>query len=568
MTTTLPSSTYPSVEYESAHRATFAPPKKDLPALLPPGVSQLDFEQALGELITIVGVESVFVGKALIDYVDPYDVYEDDESKRKVPSAAVTPGSVEGLRGVLKVANRFRLPLWVFSRGKNLGYGGPAPVLTGSVALDLHRMNRIIEVNDEFHYAVVEPGVTWEDLYSYCVEHKKKVWPSTPSLGWGSVIGNTLDRGTGFGSNATHHQCIAGCEVMLPDGDFIRTGQWGISNSPSAFLSKFTFGPSIEGLFLQSNLGIVTKMSIWLTPQPEAYMSCSVSVPEFEDVKNLVDALGILRRNGTIANVIWVGNVLEALSIHGRRNKFWDGERPIPDWRVREIQRELGLGYWVARFGLYGSKRIVQAHFDDVKEVLALKAPRGTLDGRLFVAEEGHLLDASSIPFEHGNVFVGLPSLMALPLVNWPLKEAGVGKPAHGDYAPIIPSSGEMVLEWMQTVKPIFDAAGAELMVDFFMHERHVIVTNMWSYDQHDGAQRRAVDGLFMRLHEVAKEKGYGMYRGHVQHMDRIARLNDFNDHAYRRFVEKLKDAVDPNGLLAPGKQGIWPTKYRTHRAA
>jgi FAD/FMN-containing dehydrogenase len=51
-------------------------------------------------------------------------------------------------------------------------------------------MNRILEVNDEFHYAVVEPGVTFIELYQYCVEHKKKVWPSTPSLGWGSVIGN------------------------------------------------------------------------------------------------------------------------------------------------------------------------------------------------------------------------------------------------------------------------------------------------------------------------------------------------------------------------------------------
>lgn len=72
----------------------------------------------------------------------------------------------------------------------NVSYGGPAPVLRGSVALDLHRMKRILEVNDELHYAVVEPGVTWTDLYNYCVEHKKKVWPSTPSLGWGSVVGN------------------------------------------------------------------------------------------------------------------------------------------------------------------------------------------------------------------------------------------------------------------------------------------------------------------------------------------------------------------------------------------
>ncbi len=51
-------------------------------------------------------------------------------------------------------------------------------------------MNKVIEVNDEFGYAVVEPGVTFADLYNYCVEHKRKVWPTTASLGWGSVVGN------------------------------------------------------------------------------------------------------------------------------------------------------------------------------------------------------------------------------------------------------------------------------------------------------------------------------------------------------------------------------------------
>jgi FAD/FMN-containing dehydrogenase len=51
-------------------------------------------------------------------------------------------------------------------------------------------MNKIIEVSDKFSYAVVEPGVTFGDLYNYCAEKKLRVWPSTASLGWGSVIGN------------------------------------------------------------------------------------------------------------------------------------------------------------------------------------------------------------------------------------------------------------------------------------------------------------------------------------------------------------------------------------------
>jgi FAD/FMN-containing dehydrogenase len=112
-------------------------------------------------------------------------------------------------------------------------------------------MNKIIEVNSEYAYAVVEPGVTFTELYDYCVKNKFNVWPSCPSLGWGSVVGNTLDRGAGFTPTAMHHQHISGVEAMLANGDLVRTGQFAISNSPSSHLSKFTFGPSIEGLFLQ-----------------------------------------------------------------------------------------------------------------------------------------------------------------------------------------------------------------------------------------------------------------------------------------------------------------------------
>ena len=62
--------------------------------------------------------------------------------------------------------------------------------MSGSVALDLYRINKVIEVNEKHAYAVVEPGVTFADLYNHCATNKLKVWPSTPSLGWGSVIGN------------------------------------------------------------------------------------------------------------------------------------------------------------------------------------------------------------------------------------------------------------------------------------------------------------------------------------------------------------------------------------------
>jgi len=435
-----------------------------------------------------------------------------------------SPHTTDQLKEVLKVANKYAIPLWTFSRGKNLGYGGPAPRVNGSVALDLHRMNKVIEVNDEFHYAVVEPGVTFIDLYNYCVEHKKKVWPSTASLGWGSVMGNTLDRGMGFGAHFVHHQNIAGLEVMLADGDLVRTGQFGITNSPSAFLSKFTFGPSIEGLFLQSNMGVVTKLSMWLQPQPEAYMLCTFSMPDFEDLEVIVDAFGEMRRNNTINSLVWFSSLVETLCISGRRSDYWKGEGAIPDWRLEELKKETGYGHWYARWGLYGPKRVVQAQFEEIKAVMSKKAPTGEITGALYDSEGGVV--AADVPIEHGGMFVGYPQMWSLPLISWPIPRDKVGgKPAHGDYAPIIPSKGKLLLEWMKDSKPLCEAAGVELMADFFMMERHVVLMNMFTWDQTDVTQKEKMEKLYYGLHELAKKSGYGMYRAHVNHMGEFLRM-------------------------------------------
>lgn len=310
-------------------------------------------------------------------------------------------------------------------------------------------------------------------------------------------------------------------EVMLADGDVVRTGQFGITASPSAFLSRFTYGPSVEGLFLQSNLGVVTKLSLWLAPRPRAYMACAFAVPGFDDLAPMVDAFAALRRDGTIPNCVWFTSLVETLCIAGRREDYWKGEGPVPDWRLEELRRETGYGHWYARWGLYGSERVVQAQFDEIKEVLARKAPTGEISGVLYAGEDGDGgVDAASVPAQHGSMFVGVPSLWSLPLINWPIPRGRAGgKAAHGDYAPIIPSSGRLVLEWMRVSKPICEAHGVELMADFFMHERHVVLMNMFTWDQTDPAQRDKMKRLYYALYQEAKKRGYGMYRGHVNHM-------------------------------------------------
>ena len=73
---------------------------------------------------------------------------------------------------------------------------------------------------------------------------------------------------------------------------------------------------------------------------------------------------------------------------------------------------------------------------------------------------------------------------------------------------------------------------------------------------------RRSYEGCKAIVREAANA-GFGEYRAHLDYMDLAASTYSFRDHAYHRFLEKVKDAVDPNGILSPGKQSIWPASYR-----
>lgn len=112
---------YRNAEYQAVHAGLF----KDsitapLKSVLPPGITRYAFDAALMQYMAIVGHDQVLQGNALEEYIDPYELYE-AEGKRKMPSAAVRPKNIEELRRVLKVSNEYSVPVWTFSRGKNLG---------------------------------------------------------------------------------------------------------------------------------------------------------------------------------------------------------------------------------------------------------------------------------------------------------------------------------------------------------------------------------------------------------------------------------------------------------------
>ena len=190
---------------------------------LPKYASAAEFDKAIKALRAVAGDAHVIVDEPQLA---PYNkIMMPVPNERHAPSAVVAPASVEEVQAILKVLNKAKIPVYPISTGKNLGYGSAAPVQRGQVVMDLRRMNRILEVDPDLCTALVEPGVTYQQLYDYLQEKKLPLWFSCPApSAIAGPVGNMVDRGVGYTPYGEHFLFSCGMEVVLADGQLLRTG--------------------------------------------------------------------------------------------------------------------------------------------------------------------------------------------------------------------------------------------------------------------------------------------------------------------------------------------------------
>ena len=114
---------------------------------------------------------------------------------------------------------------------------------------------------------------------------------SIPDLGWGSVVGNMLDNGVTYLPHAQDMDAYCGMEVVLANGEVLRTGMGAMPNNRSWHVYKRSLGPTVDQLFMQSNYGIVTKIGVWLTPLARVLHAALAPGEREDDLGAVVDTL-------------------------------------------------------------------------------------------------------------------------------------------------------------------------------------------------------------------------------------------------------------------------------------
>lgn len=509
---------------------------------LPPDVSESAFHAALAAWRDTVGPEWVFTSPEDVAlYRDAYSPYW-DEPEERVASAAVAPATLEQVQAVVRAANEHRIPLYPISTGRNLAYGGSAPVYSGSVVLDLKRMDRVLEVNERNAYALVEPGVSYFDLYDSIQKAQLDVWIDAPDPGWGSLIGNALDGGAGWTAYPfrDHFGSHCGMEVVLASGEVVRTGMGALPGSKTWQQNRWGFGPWVDGLFRQSNFGVVTKMGFYLMPRPEALLTGTATGSRDADIVPMLDVLNLLENQHVV---------------NGSTSIFGGGGMPggqAPAWTIQ--------------VPIYGPVKVVRAQMEYAREKLT------ALPGVSFT--EGELLTTPLSPEALKRVRLvnfGIPNLSTFAMLG---RSAANPHPAGGHigFSPIVPRTGESLLEfkqfYTQTLPKVSGGENLGIVGPVYMTcwERTLVCLIMFPVGR-DKARNAKMRRAFEALVRLAAAHGWAEYRAPAVYQELVAGTYSYNHHALTRLRETLKDAVDPNGILSAGRYGVWPKHLRKGQA-
>jgi len=421
-----------------------------------------------------------------------------------LPHIVVFPGSTKDVQQIVKIANYNRIPI-IPAGGTSGTIGGILPV-NGGIIVDMKRMNRFIELDEYSLTATVETGMLGQD-YEDRLNMRGYIGGHYPqSIRCSTVGGWIAPRGVGTFSTkyGKIEDIVIALEVVLPDGSVART-----KNVPRA-----SCGPDMDQLFIGSEgtLGIITQATLRIWPKPAKRTWISYGMPTFEaGVRACRDILA----EGLYPAVARLYDEIEAAAAFkdlgyteaaGKEHALYfacEGREDLVDLETKVTHEICKARGGIERPGV--GERWWRKRYDTTYLKKAYMLPNG-------------IGDAIECAASYTNLTAMHDAMIAA------IKEQGAHEVfGHGSH--FYPTGGNLYIIWSA-----------------FGEDEKEIESKYWRIM--DAAMKAilSVDG------SIGHHHGIGVNKGPWIHLDQPTMWP---------VVQKIKAALDPNGIMNPGKLGL-----------
>ncbi|MEM2947587.1 MAG: FAD-binding oxidoreductase [Candidatus Bathyarchaeia archaeon] len=454
-------------------------------------------KEVLDKLKEIVGDDNVFAGSSL------NEEYAHDESltvKGVLPEVVVKPRCVEEVVRILRLANEKLIP--VTPRGGGTGLSGGCVAHMGGILLSLERMNKIVEIDDENHVAVVEAGAMLSDLYKAANE-RGLCYPIYPGEETATVGGNIATNAGGMMAvkyGVTRH-FVLGLEAVLPTGEVIRTGGKYVKASSGYDLTQLIVGS-------EGTLAVITKAILKLVPCPKAKTTLFVA---FKSLENGVRAVPAILKSGKTPLIV---EFLDKVGLEGMER--YTGIR-VP---LTELVRNEAEAFLLIVLEGRNQKEVQE----DAEVVSDICMKYGAID-----------------------VFIPATGRAEKELLELREKSFYAARDAGATYLVDVVVPRSMIPKFMEQVKDI-----SERYMTIISGAGHAGDGNIHLAIIEQDANK--LSAIVKEIYSVGKILGGTISAEHGIGLEKREIFLQMEDKAKIELMRRIKKAFDPNNILNPGK--------------
>ncbi len=496
-------------------------------------------------------------------------------------SSVYYPQKLVDVQTLIQQCRSTGIPLYPISKGFNWGYGSRSPTASNCALVDLSRMNRIlnaeaISLNNPI--AIIEPGVTQLQLYEFLQKNVPELtFNVTGSSKDTSIIGNALDRGVGY--LGPRKNDLFGLEVVTGTGEILRTGFRRLGDSsPLAQTHPFGLGPILDGLFFQSNFGIVTSACLKLLPRRPKETVISFHLYKNDDLSNFIQELIQLKYEGLLTSVTHIANHIRSRTTlaYGIANYLENECGLCREAALKETDKALNIIIsegWTSLSTVTGTHAQVKVALKEIRsrmqkfgKVRVITNTLLTLGFnithalRSFSIARTHAAAISAMRPLHG-LALGVPTDIAIENLLWKFNHPNIHA-AELDKSrcgllfinPALPSNGKIISETVKNLESIAKNYGHILYMTINIETETslVAIVNLLfdrSISEETARAHKCADALLEYIHR----KGLEVYRVRADMMNKITAINP----DYWEKIHALKQIFDPDNIISPGRYNL-----------